>query len=196
MVKVIGLSIVVALVIASSSFAGLVQDQITAIGLSNGLDLLHGDQTGSSLQNLVVNNEQSAIGVCGGGPLCQTLFSSLGQSGNAWGHCALVGVDQDVDIAGAQSQQIGNGCDPKAQVQHIGLGAIQTLAKADGEGGGDALHTIVLQGGQSATNAAGVLDEAQTIMGMQTSSISGAPGATGIVNSAMCVTTSQTQAAL
>jgi hypothetical protein len=196
MCKVIGSSIVVALVIASSSFAGLVEDQITTIGLNNAIDLLHGSQTASSLQNLVVDNEQCASGVCGGGPLQQSLFGSLGQVGNTWGNCALIGLTQDVDIMGLQSQQVGESCDPKAQVQSIGLGAVQTLAKADGAGGGDALHTIVLNSGQSANNAAGNLNEAQTIMGMQTSNITGEPGATGIVNSALCVTTNQTQGAL
>jgi hypothetical protein len=194
--NVIRMSVVVSLVVVSSSFANLAQDQLSNIGLTNGIDLLHGSQTASSLQNLVVNNQQSTSGVCGGGPLSQTLFSSLGQSGNAFGNCALVGVDQALNIAGNQSQQVGNGCNPKAQVQQIGLGALQTLAKSDGQGGGDALHTIVLQGGQTSTNAAGVLDEAQTIMGMQTSSINGQPGATGLVSSHMLVTTNQSQGAL
>ncbi len=201
MVKATVSSIVVVLIIAASSFAttavpGLIQDQITHIGLTNGLDLLHGSQNGSSLQNLVVDNQQSAGGVCGAGPLQQSLFGALGQVGNAWGNCALIGVAQDLDITGLQSQQTGQSCDPKAQVQQLGLGATQSLAKADGEGGADALHTIVLNSGQSSTNAAGNLNEAQTIMGMQTSNITGQPGATGLINSAMCVTSNQTQGAL
>jgi hypothetical protein len=195
MSKVITSSVVV-LVVASSSFAGLVHDQITNIGLNNAIDLLHGSQSASSLQNLVVDNEQSAEGVCGGGPACQSVFSALGQVGNAWGNCGLVGLSQELQIGGAQGQEIGDGVDPKAQLQTLGLGASQTLAKSDGEGGGDALHTIVLNAGQSASNAGGFLNEAQTIMGMQTSNITGQAGATGIVSSVMNVNTAQTQAAL
>lgn len=196
MCKVIAASIVVTMVIATSSFAGLTQDQLSQIGLNNNIDLLHGSQNASSLQNLVVNNNQAMTGVCGGGPIQQSLFGALGQVGNTWGNCALVGLDQKVQIAGLQSQEVGQGCDPKAQVQNLGLGATMTLAKADGEGGGDALHTIVLNAGQTATNAAGNLNEAQTIMGMQSSNITGQPGATGLVNTAMCVTGTQTQGAL
>ncbi len=195
MCKIIGSSIVVALVIASSSFATLVQDQVSHIGLDNAIDLLHGQQNGSSLQNLVVNNSQGITGICNSSGE-QNLLSSLGQSASAIGSCALVGVCQDLAIIGTQGQEVGDGCDPKAQVQNLGLGAAQTLAKSDGQGGGDALHTIVLNAGQSANNAAGTLTESQTILGMQTSTINGAAGATGIVNSVMNVTTAQTQAAL
>jgi hypothetical protein len=195
MSKVIASSIVVALVVASSSFATLVQDQISQIGLGNAIDLLHGDQAASSLQNLVVSNSQGTTGTCSSS-VEQNLLSSLGQSANAVGSCALVGVIQDLDIAGVQSQEVGDGCDPKAQVQSLGLGASQTLAKSDGAGSGDALHTIVLNAGQTANNAAGSLTESQTILGMQTSTINGAAGATGVVSSVMNVTTAQTQAAL
>ncbi len=193
--KVIVSSIVVVLVVASSSFAGLVQDQITQIGLTNGIDLLHGSQNASSLQNLVVNNQQAGSGIHESGTQ-QSLFSALGQVGNTWGNCALVGLNQELDIAGLQSQEIGQGVEPKAQLQHLGLGAVQTLAKADGEGGADALHTIVVTGGQNSANAAGNLNQAQTLMCMQTSNLSGAPGATGLVSSVMQVTGNQTQAAL
>jgi hypothetical protein len=195
MFKIIRMSVVVSLAVASVSFANLASDQITQIGLTNAIDLLHGSQNASSTQNLVVNNEQSGAGVCGGGPLSQTLFASLGQVGNTVGSCSLIGLSQDLSIAGLQSQEVAESCGPKAQVQSLGLGAQQTLAKADGEGNADALHTIVLQGGQGVSNAAGSLSEAQTIMGMQTSSITGQAGATGLVNSLMNVTTAQTQAA-
>jgi hypothetical protein len=181
----------VVLLVASSCFAGLVHDQITAVGLNNAINLLHGSQQAGSLQNLVVDNEQSAEGTA-----VQSLFTSLGQVGNALGNCALVGLDQELSIAGTQAQDVGDCCDPKGQLQALGVSAGQTLAKADGEGNADALHTIVLMAGQSADNAAGNLTDSQTVMGMQTPNITGAAGATGLVGTVMNVTTTQMQEAL
>jgi hypothetical protein len=198
MLKVIAASMVFVLVVGSAASAdvlGQIQDQVTQIGLSNNIDLLHGSQEASSLQNLVVNNEQCATGICSA-VAHEGFFASLGQVGNSCGNCALVGVAQDLVIGGTQAQQVGEGIGPKAQVQGVVLQAGQTLAKADGEGHADALHTMVLQADQSASNPAGDLHESSTTMGMQTSSISGAPGATGLVDAGMVVTTSQTQGSL
>jgi len=58
------------------------------------------------------------------------------------------------------------------------------------------LHTIVANAEQQATNPAGTLTESSTIMGMQTSSLSGAAGATGLIDGKMTVTTTQTQGSL
>jgi hypothetical protein len=189
--KVIRSSTVGVLILASSSFAGLIHDQATAIHLTNAVDLLHGSQQASSLQNLVVNNEQNAEGTA-----VQTFFGSLGQVGNTQGNCALIGLDQVLSIAGTQSQNVGDNCDPKAQLQNLSFGTGQSLAKADGEGAANAVHTIVLNAGQTADNAAGNLTEEQTVMGMQTSNLTGQTGATGLVNGTMAVTTAQTQGSL
>jgi hypothetical protein len=194
MFKAIASSVVITVVVASSAFGSLLQDQIGQIGLTNTVDLLHGSQNASSLQNLVVSNSQSTGGTCGSS-LQQSMLSSLGQVGNAVGNCALVGLCQDLGIASTQSQEVADGCGAKAQVQNLGLGAVQTLAKSDGEGSADAVHTIVLNGGQTANNAAGSLEESQTILGMQTSNITGQAGATGVLNSVMNVSTAQTQIA-
>jgi hypothetical protein len=178
----------VVLIVGSSCFAGLVHNQITTIGLTNAIDLLHGSQQANSLQNLVVDNKQAAEGTA-----TENLFSSLGQVGNAQGNCALLGLQQKLNIAGTQGQNVGDNLDPKAQMQGLGLVATQTLAKSDGEGMGDALHTIVLSAGQTADNVGGNLTETQTLMGMQTPQISGEAGATAITNTGMSVTNSQTQ---
>jgi hypothetical protein len=193
--KIIGLSVVVTLVIATGSFAGLVQDLGTQIGVHNAIDLLHGSQQASSLQNLVVQNDQSASGICQAAA-SQSLLGAIGQVGNAQGNCALIGLVQDLQIHGAQNQEIGQGCDPKAQAQTVGMGALQTLARADGDGAGNALHTIVLNAGQNSGNAAGNLNEASSIIGMQNSSVTGSAGSTSLVNSVMNVATSQMQGVL
>jgi hypothetical protein len=107
-----------------------------------------------------------------------------------------VGVAQDLAIVGQQAQHVGAGFAPKAQLQGICLPAGQTLAKAGGEGHADALHTIVLEAEQSAANPAGSLRESSTLMGIQTSNICGAPGATSLVDTGMQVATAQTQGSL
>jgi hypothetical protein len=193
--KIIGMSVVVALVLASSSFADLVQDLGTQIGVHNAIDLLHGSQQASSLQNLVVQNNQSASGVCQANA-SQNLLGAIGQVGNAQGNCALIGLIQDLQICGNQSQQIGQGCDPKAQTQDVGMAALQTVARADGDGAGNAIHTIVLNAGQNGGNASGSLNEASSILGMQNSSVTGDAGSTSLVHSLMNVTTSQMQGVL
>jgi hypothetical protein len=95
-----------------------------------------------------------------------------------------------------QAQVVGDGVAPKAQLQSLDVVAAQALGKADGMGAANALHTIVVNEGQYANNAAGTMSESATVMGMQTSTIQGQPGATGIVDSTMAVSTTQSQAAL
>jgi hypothetical protein len=188
------------LVIGSGAFAdsliqGLLQDQITHIGLTNEISLMHGEQYGDTMQNLVVDNEQCANGACDT-IAKECMFGAIGQVASACGECALIGVAQDLAVIGIQGQAIGEGCAPKAQLQSLDLLAGQGVARADGEGGGDALHTIVLDESQYGSNPAGHMSESSTVMGMQTSHINGEPCATGMVESTMAVSTSQTQTSL
>jgi hypothetical protein len=180
MSKVITASVICVLLIGSAASADLAQDQYTGIGLTNAVSLMHGEQHAGSLQNLVVDNAQAAIG----------------QSAEACGYCGLVDVAQALGIEGMQAQAVGDGVAPKAQLQTLDVIVAQALGKADGLGTADALHTIVVNEGQYANNAAGSMSESATVMGMQTSTIHGQPGATGIVDATMAVTTTQSQAAL
>lgn len=198
MSKVIATSVVLVLVVSTGAFAtlaGQIQNQITNIGLVTDVELMHGDQQANSLQNLVVDNQQCATGICSA-VAHEGFFASIGQAAEACGQCALVGAVQNLVLGGTQAQEVGEGVGPKAQLQGVGLTATQTLAKADGAGGANALHTIVAQADQTATNPAGQLTESSTIMGMQTSSLNGQAGANGYVDSGMTVTTSQTQGSL
>ena len=195
MSKVIATSVMCVLLIGSAASADLIQDQITGIGLTNALALMNGEQHASSLQNLVVDNAQTATGMCNG--LAEEyLFAAIGQSADACGLCGLVDVVQLLGIDGVQAQTVGDGVAPKAQLQTLDVVAAQALGKADGMGQANALHTIVVNEGQYANNAAGSMSESATVMGMQTSTIQGQPGATGIVDATMAVTTAQSQAAL
>jgi hypothetical protein len=195
MLKVIAASMVFVLVVGTGAFGGIIQDLHTGIEVQNAIDLLHGSQWAGSSQNLVVDNEQCATGICSA-IAQESLFGAIGQVGTTTGECGLVGLAQDLQIAGTQGQEVGDGIQPKAQVQGLALLATQTLAKSDGQGAADALHTIVLNAGQTAQNPAGTLSESSTVMGMQQSYLNGAPGATAIVDTGMSVTTTQTQAAL
>ena len=195
MSKVIAASMICVLLIGSAASADLMQDQFTGIGLTNALALMHGEQHAGSLQNLVVDNSQVATGICGG--LAEEyLFAAIGQSADACGVCGLVDAVQVLGIDGMQAQVVGDGVAPKAQLQSLDVVAAQALGKADGMGAANALHTIVVNEGQYANNAAGTMSESATVMGMQTSTIQGQPGATGIVDSTMAVSTTQSQAAL
>ncbi len=191
MYKAVVSSMIVVGVIASGALGSALHDQITAIGVANGIQFAQGNQTASSLQNLVVDNQQNIDGVAG-----EYLFASIGQAADAFGDCGLIGATQQLDILGNQMQNIGDCVDPLAQAESLDMAALQTLSRANGVGNTDALHTIVLNASQNGANAAGSLDEATTVMGMQQSLIDGLPGATGLVQSGMTVLNTQTQAAL
>jgi hypothetical protein len=189
--KTVVSSMIIVAVLASGAFAGTLLDQITAIGVGNGIQFAHGNQTADSLQNLVVDNNQEVGNIAG-----ERLFASIGQAVDAWADCGLIGATQDLDILGNQMQNIGDCVDPLAQAESLSMSALQTLSRANGVGAANGLHTIVLNAAQGGGNAAGTLDEATTVMGMQTSAIDGMPGATGAVQAAMTVLNTQTQASL
>jgi hypothetical protein len=195
MLRVIAASMVFVLMIGSGAFAGLLHEQITGIGLTNCLEFVQGEQQASSLQNLIVDNSQCATGLCNS-LASENLFASIGEAATAWGQCGTVGVLQALGITGTQMQAVDEGVGPKVQDQTLGVEVGQSLSKMNGAGYGDALHTVVVNEGQSANNAAGYMDESATVMGMQTSTLFGEPGAAGAVTGTMTVQTVQTQASL
>ena len=194
MSKLIAASMVFVLVMGAGAFAQLQQIQSTGIGLANVLELLKGDQQASSMQNLVVDNSQCSTGMCGT-QAAQNLFASVGEAATAWGYCGNVGVLQNLGIESLQTQGVVEGVGAKLQGQSLDVAATQLLGKAGGQGFGDALHTVVVNAGQSVNNASGQMTESATVMGMQTSTLYGEPGAQGEVGSTMSVTTVQTQQA-
>lgn len=195
MSKVIAASMVFVLVIGAGASAQLLHEQFTGIGLTNALQLLQGDQQASSQQNLVVDNSQCATGICGT-LASQNLFASVGEAATAWGYCGNVAVLQELLIGNQQEQAVAEGVGPKLQAQSLSLEVGQLLSKTNGAGYGDALHTVVLNAGQNANNASGQMNESATIMGMQTSTLYGEPGAQGSVGGTMTVQTVQQQKAL
>jgi hypothetical protein len=190
-------SIAVVLLVGSSAFGlGLIdQGQETTIGLLNTITLLHGHQQASGSQNLAIQNLQDVCRPC---PTwaAEGLIGAIGQVASACGECGLIEVAQGLTGGALQAQEVGDCVEPKAQLQTVALLADQTVGRTAGPGGGNALHTIVLRGQQDAGNAAGTMSESSSIMGIQTSSVNGEAMATGVVDTSMAVTTTQTQASI
>ncbi len=188
MFKAVVSSMIVVGVIASGAVAASLHEQLTGIGATNAIQLQQGDQTAQSLQNLVVDNQQAIVGAAS-----ENFFGSIGQAVNAIGSCGLIGATQNLSIVGNQMQNIGECVSAMTQGESLNLTALQGLSRANGEGAADALHTIVLNESQSGVNAVSSLDEASTVMGMQTSQISGLPGSAGVAQAGMTVTGAQIQ---
>lgn len=195
MSKLITASIICVLLVGSSAFGDLLNSQLTTIAVGNTIDLLRGQQQADASQNLVVENIQCATGMCNG-IAAESLFASIGQVGEAWGSCALAGAAQTVAAVGLQSQNIGDGVAPKAQLQSLDLVIGQALGRGEGAGGANGLQTIVLYEDQTANNAAGQMNESSSVLAMQTGTVYGEPGSTALVTSTMGVTTTQEQIAM
>lgn len=198
MSKVIAISIAVVLLAGSSAFAtvgAIDQIQNTTIGIGNTIQLMQGTQAADAIQNLAVANGQQANRACGA---CaeQSLLANIAEIGHASGECAIVGVLQGLSAVGTQAQLIGDACGAKASAQGLQLQAEQGLIKAEGPGAGSGLHQIVLREDQFGGNSAGTMQESATVLGLQSSNLTGAACATGQVSSEMAVTTVQTQATL
>lgn len=194
--KKVAFSVVVMLSIGSivlgDAAAPLDQMQNTNIGLHNALTLLQGSQAAQAIQNLAVCNDQAVSRACGA-YASQSFLANLAEIGNASGECGIVGVAQDLTTVGLQAQLIGACCDAKTQGQTLTLAADQGLAKSEGPGSGSALHQIVLREEQGGANSAGGVQESSSILGLQSSSLTGAACATGVVASTMDVCTVQSQ---
>ncbi|MBN1509350.1 MAG: hypothetical protein JW955_21065 [Sedimentisphaerales bacterium] len=189
----VGLVLSISSVLFGQNIGPINQLQNTTIGLGNTIQLLQGHQAADAIQNLAVSNDQAATRACGAWA-GQSFLANLAEIGHASGDCGIVSVLQELTGVSLQAQLIGDACDPKTESQTVTLGAGQTLAKSEGPGAGSALHQIVLRGEQGGDNRAGNISQASAILGLQSSSLTGAACATGAVNSAMNVCTVQTHA--
>jgi hypothetical protein len=199
MSKKVAISIVVVLLVGSSAFGqlngALNQIQSTNIALGNAIQLLNGDQAASALQNLAVQNDQYSNKATGA-YASQGLFGIFAEIGHASGNCAIVGVIQDLGIIGMQAQVVDDCVGPKTEGQSLGVLAEQGVVKTEGPGAGSGLHQIQVVADQEGSNVAGTISESSAVLGLQNSDVTGAPVATGQVQSTMHVTTVQSQTAL
>jgi len=187
------ISVIAVLLVSSVTWAGgigQIQDFTAALG--NGVSLLHGSQGATSDNFLTVLNNQCA------GAQCFTFATQeqigfFSQVGSADGMCALIGVEQTIMGLGVQSQTIADGVGTKLQGQNLGLLAAQGVAKADGGGAGTANQVMSISQDQMGLNTLGPAHESSVVFGVQTASIQGAPGATGMAGGTIGVTTNQAQ---
>lgn len=193
MLRRIVLSLAIVLLVSTGAFADIIQLQDYIVGATNGIVLEHGHQNGQGSHTICINNDQSAQKICGAFAN-QSQTALLNQIGSACGDCAVITVGQIFDAYGAQTQAIGDCVEPMLQGQSFGLIGSQLVAKSDGGGSGSASHMFVGNQSQAAGNPLGAMRESSSIGAFQNSSLSGTPGATGVVTSSMNVSTMQAQA--
>jgi hypothetical protein len=191
MKKIVILSVALVALFGSTAFAQLTQIQDTLVGLQNAINLMNGDQSADSIQNLAVSNDQVMDQAA-----YQGLVGNFAQIGHAWGSCGLIGITQALDSMGLQEQMVGACVDPKLSAQMLTLAAGQGLSKADGAGGASALHQIVLKEDQDSANAAGGMNESAAILALQSSDLTGEAMAQGVSASTMDISTVQSQSTL
>jgi hypothetical protein len=200
MSKVIAASMVLVLAVGAAAFGdpnavGLIQKQMTQMSVGNSINLLHGSQLASSIQNLCVNNNQQGTGICDA-HACQSLLALITESGTAAGDCALIGLAQGLTVAGNQQQAVSEGVGPAGEAQGLGMQATQALGRTDGAGGATGVHAIVLNALQNAGNPGIALGECSSVIGLQNANVGGAPASTSLVEGSMTVVTTQSQGTL
>ena len=192
MLRKVLLSVAVVLWVSSVSFAGIEQAQTFGVDLQEAIELMHGHQNGDSFKSIVVTNTQNACAPC---PTlgAQSQFACLMQSANAIGDCAVILVGTSLTAIGMQGQMIGECCEPKMQLQSLGLNGLQAIQKSDGPGEGHTMNQAILRQTHDGANACGGMSETSTVMALQLANLTGEACATGTVVSSMDVTTTQSQ---
>ena len=93
MFKSITVSVVVALVVGSSAWGGIIQGQDLAVGTANAIHLLQGQQDAHSAQNLLIDISQDTSG--GGLAVVSAhVFGVTGEIGGTWGASGLLAVSR------------------------------------------------------------------------------------------------------
>jgi hypothetical protein len=187
------LSLAIVLCVSAGAFGDITQLQDYAIGLTNGIDLLQGHQTGQASHTICIDNNQCALKVCGAWAH-QSQAALLSQVGRACGHCATVGVGQIFDALASQTQVIGDCIEPMLQGQDFELLGTQLVTKSGGEGMGRANQAFVGNQSQAGGNPLGTMRESSSTGAFENSMLAGSAGATGAVTSGMSLITIQAQA--
>jgi len=172
-------------------FLGAWQAQSSVGALANTVLMEHGT-FGQNMVSLNINNKQEAediLHIKAG----QTQDTYLMQVADACADCGIVGVDQALGAIGAQYQAIGSGIGPKAQGQGTVLEGVQTIAKSDGQGTGNAMQVGKVDSLQQGQNASGQVAQKSGIDSWQLSTYNGKPGDVGLVTSSVTAATEQEQ---
>lgn len=185
-------SLVAVLLVASVTMADVTQTETYLSGLGNVVGLVQCQTEAQSVNNLILDNQQCAVGTCGVNA-SEYQMGVFRQAAAACGTCTALGITQDIASAGLQTQNIGNGVAAKQQGEALGLQATQTLTKGNGEGSGTASMLSALSTGQMGANCAGTLSQSSSVVNCQDATVHGIPGATLAAGSTTQVSTSQTQ---
>jgi hypothetical protein len=189
------LSSLIALVLVGAvATADIGQTQNYLADLNNGANLVQCETTASSLNSLLVDNKQCAVGGCATAAN-QFQMGAFNQTASAGGLCAVIGLLQQTktDSAATQVQLITNGVGAVGQEENLALQVGQVAAKSGGEGSGVATQLAALAEGQTGSNAATAVHQLSAVASKQDTSVSGSPTAEGTALATMQATTSQTQ---
>ncbi len=173
------------------SFAGVFQTQANTNGIVNAVTLEHGTSASNTV-TLMVDDAQHVEDDCYV-VADQGIVTDLWQVSNTCADCGIVATSQELGNAATQWQLVGNSVGIKAQGQTLALEGLQTVTKTEGTGSASVLQTGITSQDQYAANAAGFASESADVTAIQMSNVTGEPGTTAAVGSAVSTTTSQTQ---
>jgi hypothetical protein len=162
------------------------------IGAMNSVTLIGSVGTAASGNVAMIVHSQNDWKLCSDGQ--QNELVIFAQNGDICAYCGGTwNIGQEALVAGGQMQLIGDGCDPKIQMQSLGVGLGQAVTKIDGTGAATAVHDVAVIQNQAANNSAGGMNEGSIVLAGQVSSITGGPCTTGQATSGLTVGTTQTQ---
>jgi hypothetical protein len=187
-------SLIVVVVVSAVALADIGQTQNYLADLTNGANLVQCETTAATLNSLIIDNKQCAVGGCAT-EAHQFQMGVFSQAASAGGLCAVIGLLQETKTSSpaTQVQLITNGVGPVGQQEDLALQVGQAATKTGGEGSGIATQFAALGGGQAGSNAATTVHQSSGIVADQKTCVAGSPTGEGMAGTAMQVTLGQIQ---
>ena len=151
------------------------------------IDPADGQMAVDVIQDLALSCGQQA-----GALADQSATGSFAEIGHACADPGRIYVMLATGAFASQAQLVGDGCAPMQESQNIGFGEGQEIQLFEGLAAGSALHNGVFQADQQAANLATTMEASATCLGLQSGSVTGAPG-TPCMNLQCGVLTDQSQ---
>jgi hypothetical protein len=185
-------SLVAVVLVSAVAVADVGQTQNYLAGLNNGINLIQCETTAGSLNSLIIDNKQCAVGGCAT-EAHQFQMGVFNQTAKADGLCAVIGLLQTTDSPAMQVQLITNGVGPVGQQEDLTLEVGQAATKTGGGGSGLASQLAALTQGQGGSNAAIAVHQSSGLVSGQKTGVSGSPTSQGTAVATLEATTSQVQ---
>jgi hypothetical protein len=185
-------SLMAVLLVSAVALGDISQTQNYLAGLNNGVDLTQCETTAGTLNNLMIDNKQCAVGGCAT-EAQQFQVGVFKQDADAGGLCAVIGVLQTVESPASQVQLITNGVGPVGQQENLSLEIGQAATKSAGAGSGVATQLAALAQGQTGANAAMLGHQSSSVVIGQKTGVEGSPTAQGMAGATLTATTNQIQ---